>query len=253
MSDSTSSVLHDAATGHDDGHGATHDAGGHADHGHGHDDHGHDDHGHGHGDHGHGPVKPAPNYGEMDDMSLLDAFRDGASEAFEALVKRHQGLVFNFLYRMVGNQAAADDLFQETWLKVLRNAHTYRPKAKFTTWCLQIARNTAFDHFKRENLRAHVSLDLPVANDEATLKSIVPSKGPQPESVLLSQEVTDEVQKAICRLPIRQQEALVLRIYHKMPYSEIAELLEAPEGTAKYWVHEAVKALTEHLEKRGIV
>jgi RNA polymerase sigma-70 factor (ECF subfamily) len=190
---------------------------------------------------------------ELSDYDLVKKFRDGDPQAFETLFTRHRQLCFNFIYRMVGNQANADDLYQDTWLKVLRHAHTYEPRAKFTTWLLQIARNTVLDHFKRENLRQHVSLDLAVANDEKTLASIVPSEGPQPEDVLLSREVTDEVQKAICRLPVKQQEALVLRIYHSLPYSEIAVLMNAPEGTAKYWVHEAVAALTRHLEARGVV
>ncbi len=190
---------------------------------------------------------------ELTDYELVKQFRKGDTKAFETLVHRHRQMTFAFIYRMVGNQAAADDLFQDTWLKVLKNAHTYQPRAKFTTWVMQIARNTTLDYFKRENLRAHVSLDLPVGNDEKSLTSIVPSQGPQPEEVLLSREVTDEVQKAMGRLPIRQQEALVLRVYHQMPYAEIAELLGTPEGTAKYWVHEAVKALAAHLEARGIV
>lgn len=189
----------------------------------------------------------------LTDYELIKLFRKGQQEAFEALVYRHKQITFNFIYRMVGNQQAADDLFQDMWLKVLRNAHTYRPRAKFTTWALQIARNTVLDYFKRENLRAHVSLDLPVGNDELSIKSIVPSKGPQPEEVLLDDEMMKEVQNALCRLPIKQQESLVLRIYHKMPYSEISELLGSPEGTVKYWVHEAVKALTAYLEKRGVV
>lgn len=189
----------------------------------------------------------------LTDYELIKLYRNGDNAAFEALVYRHKQITFNFIYRMVGNQQAADDLFQDMWLKVLRNAHTYRPKAKFTTWALQIGRNTVLDYFKRENLRAHVSLDLPVANDELSIKSIVPSKGPQPEEVLLSDEMMKEVQGALCRLPINQQESLVLRIYHKMPYAEISGLLGSPEGTVKYWVHEAVKSLTAYLEKRGVV
>jgi RNA polymerase sigma-70 factor (ECF subfamily) len=206
--------------------------------------------------HGHAPVvevMAGANVPELTDIELVHKFRAGDDAAFETLVNRHRQLTFNFIYRMVGNQANADDLYQDTWLKVLRNAHTYQPRAKFTTWLLQIARNTVLDHYKRENLRQHVSLDLRVANDEKSLASMVPSEGPQPEEVLLSREVTDEVQKAICRLPVKQQEALVLRIYHHLAYSEIAQLMGAPEGTAKYWVHEAVAAVTKHLELRGIV
>ena len=199
------------------------------------------------------PAADANTMPGLTDYELIKLFRRGDNAAFEALVYRHKQITFNFIYRMVGNQQAADDLFQDVWLKVLRNAHTYRPKAKFTTWTLQIARNTVLDYFKRENLRAHVSLDLPVGNDELSIKSIVPSKGPQPEEVLLSEEMMAEVQHALCRLPVKQQESLVLRIYHKMPYSEISGLLDSPEGTVKYWVHEAVKALTAYLEKRGVV
>ena len=65
--------------------------------------------------------------------------------------------------------------------------------------------------------------------------------------------MTSAVQEAICRLPIKQQEALVLRIYHKMPYAEISELLGSPEGTVKYWVHESIRLLTNYLETRGVV
>ncbi|MCA8940273.1 MAG: sigma-70 family RNA polymerase sigma factor [Planctomycetes bacterium] len=196
------------------------------------------------------PSDPRPG---VEDFELLTEFRKGDASAFEALVLRHTKLTFSFIYRMVGNQNAADDLFQETWLKVLRKAHTYRPTAKFTTWLLQIARNSTYDYFKRENLRQHVSLDAQVLIDEGSMASLVPSKGPQPEEVLLSAEMFDAVQKAICRLPIKQQEALVLRVYEKMPYADIAELLEAPEGTVKYWVHESIRLLTNYLETRGVV
>jgi len=189
---------------------------------------------------------------ELGDYELLKKFRKGDSAAFEELVNRHRQLMFNFIYRMVSSQEAADDLFQETWLKVLRNADAYEPKAKFTTWALQIARNTVLDHFKRENLRQHASLDATVGDDEATFASVVPGDGPMPDEHLQSAEVREEVQKGIARLPARQREALVLRMYHELPYEDIAKLMGTPEGTAKYWVHEAVQALSEHLEKCGL-
>ncbi len=194
-----------------------------------------------------------PALADLSDYQLIKKFRNGDALAFEALVLRHKQRTFRFIYHMVGNQQAADDLFQDLWLKVLKKAHTYQPKAKFSTWVFKVARNTVLDYFKRENLRSHVSLDLPVANDELSMKSLVPSKGPQPEEVLLSKEVLEQVHKAVRRLPIKQQEAFVFRVYQEMPYNEIAKILEAPEGTVKYWVHEAVKNLSNYLERGGIV
>ncbi|MBP9893667.1 MAG: sigma-70 family RNA polymerase sigma factor, partial [Planctomycetes bacterium] len=95
----------------------------------------------------------------LDDYELVKRFTKGSNDAFEVLVLRHKRQVYNFIYKMVGKPEPADDLFQETFMRVLKNAHTYRPRAKFTTWTLQIARNVTLDYFKRENLRQHVSLD----------------------------------------------------------------------------------------------
>jgi RNA polymerase sigma-70 factor (ECF subfamily) len=137
-------------------------------------------------------------------------------------------------------------------LRVLKNAHTYRPRAKFTTWTLQIARNVTLDYFKRENLRQHVSLDANVPGDDKPLRNLIPGNDPPSQDILLSKEMLEEVQTAIKRLPVHQQEALVLRVNEGLPYAEISEIVGSPEGTVKYWVHEAVAALTKYLGKRGL-
>ena len=188
---------------------------------------------------------------EPSDYDLIKQFCAGKSDAFEVLVARHKQLTYNFIFRMVGSSEAADDLFQETWLKVLRAAHTYRPKAKFTTWTLQIARNATYDYFKREGIRRHASLDAPAAGEDSSVGQIIPSDDPAPAEQLMKGEVTREVQKAVNTLPQNQREALILRVYHKLPYSEISNLMNTPEGTAKYWVHEAIKSLGAHFEKEG--
>lgn len=190
---------------------------------------------------------------ELTDYELLKTFtRKKNADAFDVLILRHRRQVYNFIYKMVGKPEPADDLFQETFLRVLRNAHTYRPRAKFTTWCLQIARNVTLDHFKRENLRQHVSLDAGLPGDEKSLGSLIPGNSPLSHQVLLSKEMLAEIQEGIKRLPVNQQEALVLRVSEGMPYAEIAVILGSPEGTVKYWVHEAVNALGRYLERRGL-
>ncbi len=196
--------------------------------------------------------KAAAPLESLDDYELVRRFTRGNEAAFETLVHRHKRQVYNFIFKMVGKPEPADDLFQETFMRVLKNAHTYRPRAKFTTWALQIARNVTLDYFKRENLRQHISLDANVPGDERPLAHVVPGQGPVAQEILLSKEMLEEVQTAIKRLPVHQQEALVLRVNEGMPYAEISEIVGSPEGTVKYWVHEAVQSLTKYLEKRGL-
>ncbi|MCK6438680.1 MAG: sigma-70 family RNA polymerase sigma factor [Planctomycetes bacterium] len=186
---------------------------------------------------------------DLTDYQLLKRFCAGDSDAFETLVARHKRMTYNFIYRMVGNRETADDLFQEMWLKVLRAANTYRPQAKFTTWALQIARNATLDHFKRSGLRRHASLDAGTEDGEGGFAETVRSETPDPDEQLLSGERLELLKRSVEKLPQNQREALILRIYHQLPYSDISELLGTPEGTAKYWVHEAIKSLTENLQR----
>jgi RNA polymerase sigma-70 factor, ECF subfamily len=195
--------------------------------------------------------KPAD---ERTDFDLLKLYvKKKSAEAFEALVQRHRRQVYNFIFKMVGKAEAAEDIFQETFLRVVKNAHTYTPRAKFTTWCLQIARTLSLDHFKRESLRQHVSIDAsPNGDEERSIAGLLQGSGPESHEILLSRELVVEVREAVTRLPENQREALVLRIYEDMPYADIAEMLGSPEGTVKYWVHEAINALAKHMERKGL-
>lgn len=192
---------------------------------------------------------------DCSDFELLQLYeRHTDNAAFETLVQRHRRQVYNFIYKMVGRAEPAEDIFQETFLRVLKNAGTYTPRAKFTTWCLQIARNLTLDHYKRENLRQHASIDASTGDgDEQTFASLLRGTDPESHEVLQSRELIDEVRIAITRLPENQREALVLRVHQDMPYAEIAEILDSPEGTVKYWVHEAIAALSKYLQKKGLV
>ncbi|MCA8937799.1 MAG: sigma-70 family RNA polymerase sigma factor, partial [Planctomycetes bacterium] len=169
-----------------------------------------------------------------------------------ALVQRHRRQVYNFVYKMVGKAEAAEDIFQETFLRVIKNAHTYTPRAKFTTWCLQIARNLTLDYFKRESLRQHVSIDASPAGDDRSIAGLLQGLDPQSHEILQSRELIDVVREGVAELPENQRQALVLRMYEDLPYADIADVLGSPEGTVKYWVHEAINSLTRFLERRGL-
>lgn len=187
------------------------------------------------------------------DFELLKLYVQRAStDAFETLVQRHRRQVYNFIFKMVRKAEAAEDIFQDTFVRVIKNAHKYTPRAKFTTWTLQIARNLTLDYFKRENLRQHVSIDAGRTDDDKGIAGLLKGLGPESSEVLLSRELVDEVREAVTRLPENQREALVLRMYEDLPYAEISEVLGSPEGTVKYWVHEAVNTLARYLERRGL-
>ena len=193
---------------------------------------------------------------ECSDYELLQLFVNSELEAaFTTLVLRHKRQVYNFIYKMVGKAEPAEDIFQETLLRVMKNAGSYTPRAKFTTWALQIARNLTLDHYKRENLRQHASIDATTGGEgeEQTFASLLKGTGPQSIDVLQHRELIEEVRVGITHLPQNQREALILRVHQDMPYAEIAEVLGSPEGTVKYWVHEAIAALSRHLQKRGLV
>ncbi len=198
-----------------------------------------------------GGGKPLP---DCTDFELLKIFVKSRDEgAFETLVNRHRRQVYNFVFKMVGKAEAAEDIFQETFLRVLKNAHTYTPRAKFTTWCLQIARNLSLDYFKRESLRRHASIDAGApGNEERSMAALLQGADPESHDIAQSRELVDEVRLAITELPENQRQALILRVYEDMPYAEISEVLGSPEGTVKYWVHEAVNTLARYLERRGL-
>lgn len=190
----------------------------------------------------------------LSDHELLQVFvHDAREEAFEELVNRHRRIIFNFLMKMVRKVEVADDLFQETFLRVLKNADSYTPRAKFTTWALQIARNLTLDHYKREKLRQHPSIDTPIGSDgNQTIASLIESGSPESTTILMKGELEEFLREEIATLPNNQREALVLRIYEELPYAEVGEVMGHPEGTVKYWVHEAIAALGQKIDRKGL-
>src|SRR3954454_13115342 len=96
---------------------------------------------------------------DRSDEELMLAYQRGEVRAFEALTLRHRGPVFNFILRFTGDRARAEDLLQEAWLKVVRGAGDYQPKARFTTWLYTLARNLCVDSSRKERYRQADSLD----------------------------------------------------------------------------------------------
>ena len=184
------------------------------------------------------------------------AYKAGDVRSFEQLVRRHRGAVYNFLFRLSGNRQRAEDLLQETWLKVVRSAGTYEAKAKFTTWVYTIARNLCMDAMRKDSYRKADSLEAPAGGsdgeDERSLGEKVPSNDAAPDRAAHAAALRPVLEKALGKLPAEQREVFVLREYHGVQFKEIAEVTGVPENTVKSRMRYALEALRKSLAAAGV-
>jgi len=180
---------------------------------------------------------------EASDEQLMLAFKAGDARAFRVLVQRHRGPVFNFILRFTGHRARAEDVLQETWLKVVRGAPDYETKAKFTTWLYTIARNLCVDASRRGKHRKAYSLDVPMdknaGNEGATLLDVVPDKSAGTDRKVMSKELHGRLHAAIGKLSEDQREVFLMREFLDMPFRDIAEVVGCPENTVWSRLHHA--------------
>ncbi len=183
------------------------------------------------------------------------AFRGGDARAFEALVVRHRGAVYNFILRLAGSPARAEDLLQETWLKVVRGAQDWQPKARFTTWVYTIARNLCVDSARKESYRKTDSLDAPVgaSGEGRALGESLPDDGGQsPDRGAHNQRLRPLIEQALRALPPEQREVFLLREYSGIPFKEIALVTGVPEPTVKSRMRYALEGLRRKLHELGV-
>jgi RNA polymerase sigma-70 factor (ECF subfamily) len=167
------------------------------------------------------------------DERLMSRLAGGDEGALAPLLERWRSPLRGFLARRVGD-ADADDLFQETWLRVVRYRDRYDPQRRFSTWLFQIANNLCRDRGRRREVRVRYRRErqAEAAGDPARTQ-------PPPVDRAL------DVRRRVAALPEKLREVLVLRYYRDLPEKEIARIVGIPPGTVKSRLHAAVKALRE--------
>lgn len=181
---------------------------------------------------------------------VIDGCRRRSEESYSALFELLERPVVNFLHRMCGERNTAEDLFQETFVRILKALPSWQPRAKFSTWVFTIARNLALDHFKHERRGPGPSTNQAIEEEGGKiifLSESIPGEGPTPAALAERAEEVERLRDAIERLGVVKREALVLRVFQGLPYAEIAEITGCPVGTAKFRVHDAVQDLTRML------
>ncbi len=188
---------------------------------------------------------------EPSDERLMQRYRAGDVGAFEALLRRHRATVHHFLLRLVGDAARAEDLAQDTWLRIVAAAPRWERRARFTTWALSIARNAALDDARRAAHRAD-SLE-EVRTRGVPLADTVAGDDPAPDRAAESALLRPKLEAALAALPLEQREVFVLREYAGVPFAEIAEITGAPVPTVKSRMRYALEALRADLARMGVL
>ncbi|MBI1824046.1 MAG: RNA polymerase sigma factor [Nitrospirae bacterium] len=176
-----------------------------------------------------------------EDLALLDRYDEGDEEAFTELVTRHQKSLYGAAYRMVGHSADAMDLVQQAFVKLLTQRSGFRQEASLKTWLYQILINLCRNHLRDSTRHQPVEVEI----EEMGLVDSKTALDP-----LVEKAVRSEVRQAIRRLPERQQETLILRVYEELPFGEISRILGCHVGTVKANYHHAVRKLREFLKEK---
>lgn len=188
---------------------------------------------------------------ELTDQEVVLRARQGKEAAFRELIGRYERPVFSLIYRLVRDREKAEDLSQETFIKVLNAIDRYDPSYKFSSWIFKIAHNTALDHLRKKEPET-LSLDgsphaTTAAEAEASSVSVA-SDTPSPEEYTAHQELKGVLEQAIATLRPEYRTAIVLCHMEGRAYEEIAEIMEVPLGTVKTYIHRARHELRQTLE-----
>jgi len=179
------------------------------------------------------------------DAELMLRVKDGDGASFAILLEKHRSPVIHFLYRMVQNQAIAEELAQEVFLRVYRSRGTYEPTAKFTTWLFRIATHLALNSLRDgKNERTQERLD--ENTDDMPVRQLPDSKL-SVEQAMLYQAKFREVRQAIAALPEKQRAAVLMHKYEEMEYSQIARVLNCSESAVKSLLFRAYESLRARL------
>jgi RNA polymerase sigma-70 factor, ECF subfamily len=179
---------------------------------------------------------------EATDQEVVALAKQGSELAFRELIRRYERPVFSLIFRMVRNRELAEDLSQETFIKVLNAVHTYRPEFKFSSWVFKIANNAAIDHLRKRELDTLSLEGSPHAETPEMIEATALQLGDRGETQLEeveNRELGRSIEAAIDKLRPEYRSCILLRHVEGRTYEEIAEILGLPLGTVKTYIHRA--------------
>ena len=187
----------------------------------------------------------------LPDADVVALAQRGREDAFRELVRRYERPVFSLIFRMVRESATAEDLAQDTFIKVLNHIDKYRPEFKLSSWLFKIANNVAIDHLRRRQIATISMSGSPHAGTASEVEATSFDIASDDESALdemESKELGSAIEKAIARLRPEYRSCILLRHVEGRSYEEIAATLDLPLGTVKTYIHRARHQLRESLD-----
>jgi RNA polymerase sigma-70 factor (ECF subfamily) len=192
---------------------------------------------------------PGADWASLSDAEIMLRVREGDDSGFSILIEKYRKQIVHFMFRMSRNQAVAEELAQEVFLRVYRSRQTYRAEAKFSTWLYRIATNLGVNHArdtKYERTAQNVYLDQPDAETGTTPD--VADSTLSVEQELVREERMTAIRKHVMALPERQRNAVLMHKYQEMDYKEIGEVLKLSESATKSLLFRAYQTLRENLK-----
>jgi RNA polymerase sigma-70 factor (ECF subfamily) len=183
------------------------------------------------------------------DVQLMLSFQQGDKASFESLMRKYYPRLLNFIYRFLGDQALAEDIAQETFIKVYQNAGRYKPQSKFSTWLYTIAKNLSLNELRKRKQIAFSLNETFTDGDEEVINRIEDEAAVYPVEKLISEEKSEAVKKAIDELPENQRMAIILLRYENFSYEEIAKTMGASVSAVKSLLSRAKETLRVKLLK----
>src|SRR5262245_34612962 len=181
---------------------------------------------------------------EQDNANLVVGLRRGDPDVLDNLIQTYQHRLFRYLLSLTGDRATAEDVFQETWLRVLERGHQYRGQWKFEVWLFSIARHLVIDLARKKKGQ---SLD-ELANPEKGVGFEPSTSGPSPFDAMLAGEEGERMTGILARIPAIYREVLTLRFQEELALEEVAAIIRAPLGTVKSRLYRGLEAVRKAIE-----
>ena len=184
------------------------------------------------------------------DALLVKSYCEGNELALSILITRHQSKIYGFIYSKLSDRDVADDVFQDTFIKVIKTLKTklYNEEGKFLPWVMRIAHNLIIDHYRKCNKMPMIR-----ETEEFSIFGLISDKTMNIEQTLISFQVESDVQKIIEELPLDQKEVVMMRVYQDLSFKEISDLTGVSINTALGRMRYALQNLRKVIEKNKII
>lgn len=185
---------------------------------------------------------------QTSDERLFERYRRGEESALRTLIDRHRDDLFRFLYRLLGDRTAAEDVFQDTFLQIHLSADRFDATRRFRPWLFTIAANKGRDFLRKKGRRQEMELSAPAGGDESgpAFIDLMEIDVPAPDAGLDREELDTLVQRALSRMSPLMREILLLAYFQRLSYAQVADDLGIPLGTVKSRLHAAVASFAKH-------